>query len=184
MNTPCAPRVRSLFAWEIQEARRVFKLALAYEKVRIHECTTWPNTIKRVGSWLQRSPYTGIDNAVTLGNHCYFPVRLLEQILPPVHPDFKKFPWLIHELTHVWQFQHLGWKYLTQSLAAQVRLGAQAYAYGGEQNLIDAHQLGRKLGDFNLEQQGDIARDYYWCLARGQDPGAWQPFIDEISQVA
>ncbi len=48
------PIERSMYSWEIQEARRVFANRLAYSPVRICECADWPNTIKRLGSWVQR----------------------------------------------------------------------------------------------------------------------------------
>ena len=182
MSSQCTPRVRSLFAWEIQEAQRVFGNVLFYDQVRIHECAKWPNTINQIGTWLRRIPYTGVDNAITLGHHCYFPVRLLEGFLPPEHPEFKKLPWLIHELAHVWQYQQTGWIYLTKALSAQFRFGAKAYDYGGEQVLIQSHQQGMRFTQFNSEQQGDIVRDYYWRLVKGLDLSAWQPYISELQQ--
>ncbi len=45
---------------------------------------------------------------------------------------------------------------LIKALQAQLSQGAQAYDFGGEAGLVDAFQQGKKLADFNLEQQGDI----------------------------
>ena len=44
------------------------------------------------------------------------------------------------------------------ALKAQFSHGAQAYDFGGEDGLEDAFQEGGQLAEFNLEQQGDIAR--------------------------
>jgi hypothetical protein len=169
-----------LYAWEIQEARHVFGIGLAYERVRIHECTAWPNTINRIGTRLKGMQHSGAPNAITVGNHCYFPVRLLETLVPVDHPSHHLILWLIHELTHAWQFQKLGWRYLGMALSAQMRYRAKAYDFGGEEGLLKAIQQGLKLADFNLEQQGDIASAYYARLCRGQDVSAWGPYIAEI----
>jgi len=182
LNSPRRTLVRLLYSWEIQEARRVFGSTLQYEKIRIHECARWTNSINRVSSWLRRIPNSGIDNAITLGNHCYFPVSLPEKLISPDHPEFFRLPWLIHELTHVWQYQHMGWRYFFKAIAAQVRIGSKAYRYGGEQALQQIHIQGFLLNDFNLEQQGEIARDYYRGLVIGLDTSAYQPFIDQLQQ--
>jgi hypothetical protein len=177
------PIERRLYSWEIQEARRVFANALAYSPVRICECASWPDTIKRLGSWVKRVPYNGMPNAVTLGNTCYFPIRMLETPVQPGNADHYKIGWLIHELTHAWQFQRMGWGYLIQALQAQLGQGAQAYDFGGEAGLLDAFQQGKTLAGFNLEQQGDICRSYYERLCNGADVSAWQPYIAEIQQL-
>jgi hypothetical protein len=177
------PVERCLYSWEIQEARRVFANGLAYSQVRICECADWPNTMKRIGSWVQRTPYTGVPNAVTLGNKCYFPVRLLDTPVPINHPEHYKIGWLIHELTHAWQYQRMGWGYLIKALQAQLGQGSKAYDFGGETGLLDALQRGRSLAGFNLEQQGDICRSYYERLCSNGDASAWQPYIAEIQQT-
>jgi hypothetical protein len=178
------PIERSLYSWEIQEARRVFANALVYSQVRICECAYWPINIKRLGSWLQRTSYTGKPNAVTLGSTCYFSLRLLDTMVSFDHPEHYKIGWLIHELTHVWQFQRKGWGYLFQALRAQLSQGAQAYDFGGEAGLMAALRQGKKFAGFNLEQQGDICRTYYERLCSAADVSAWQPFITEIQHAS
>lgn len=183
MSEACQSSVRRLFAWETQEARRVFLDQLDYDAVRVHECVAWPDRINRIGTWIKRMPPPLQHNAVTLGNHCYFPVPLLKEPVQPNDPQLKLFSWLIHELTHAWQFQKMGWRYLALALQAQVREGSEAYQFGDEDGLIKAFQQGRKFGDFNLEQQGDIVRFYYERIARGQDIQAWRPFIAQLQGV-
>jgi type VI secretion system secreted protein VgrG len=180
MNEKCSPTIRSLMAWEIQEARRVFMSQINYDAVRVHECAAWPDQINRLGTWIKRMPAPDRHNAITLGNHCYFPVPLLKEPLSPGLAGLELFTWLIHELTHVWQYQKMGWRYLGLALTAQVHEGAQAYSFGDETGLIEAFAQGRKFSDFNLEQQGDIARYYYERIARGQQVHAWEPFIAQL----
>jgi hypothetical protein len=180
MDSQCTPSVRDLFAWEVHEARRVFANGLIYERVRVHECTTWPNKVHRLGMWVQGQPYSGIPNAITLGNNCYFPVRLLSTNVPADNPEFYKLPWLMHELTHAWQYQHMGWGYLLKALGTQIRHGAAAYNFGGEEGLLERRLEGWAFNNFNLEEQGEIASSYYKQLVRGADVNAWMPFIAEI----
>lgn len=175
-----SPIERGLFTWEIQEARRVFAQSLNYDRVRIHENADWPNTIDRFGRWLRQMPAQSQPNAITLGFHSYFPVRLVDTLVHIDHAEFYKIGWLIHELTHAWQYQKMGWGYLLKALAAQQKYGSQAYEFGAEAGLIQSFAAGQKFDDFNLEQQGDICRTYYIRLAGGQDVSAWLPYVHEI----
>lgn len=171
---------RALYSWEIQEAKRVFHNRLDYDIVRIHENATWPNLPHRASLMLRRLPHKGVLNAITLGNHLYFPIQLLKEPVPFGHSDFYKLLWLIHELTHAWQFQCIGWRYLASALNVQIRLGAAAYDFGNEDGLRQNHAQGYRLVDFNLEQQADIASSYYRRLVQQADVSAWQPFIREF----
>lgn len=178
----CKPLVRPLYAWEIHEARRVFGSQLRYERIRIHECAGWLESLDRLGARLKGIPYTGSPSAITLGYHIYFPEPLPSNPPRPEHPEHRKVCWLIHELTHAWQYQWMGWRYLALALQAQFRLGTAAYDFGGEAGLTLCSMRGGGLADFNLEQQGDIARTYYEHLVRGQDTTAWKPFIAQIQK--
>lgn len=180
MASDCRAFTRKLFAWEVQEARRVFAGQIHYERVRVHECSPFPNWANRVGSRLKGVNPPSAPIAITLGNHCYFPVRLPEFFIPPGHSEHFKIPWLIHELTHVWQYQRLGWRYLPQALKAQFRHGAEAYNFGGEEGLLERLAQGARFADFNLEQQGDIARSYYERLVQGKTTAAWDRFIADV----
>jgi len=66
---------------------------------------------------------------------------------------------LIHELVHVWQFQHFGSVYMSKSLIAH--LNAFPYNYGGKENLYQQMLRGRGLVNFNFEQQAEIIEDYF-----------------------
>ena len=180
-NTPCQSLERRLREWEIVEARTVFGDALDYARVRIHECASWTDAANRLGMWLKRIPLPPayVPNAITLGDHCYFPIQLPETLALWDRSPYS-FGWVIHELTHAWQYQHLGWKYLTQALSAQFRHGAAAYDFGDAAGLAAAQQAGEKFSSFNPEQQGAIVQAYYDRLRANRDVTAWMPFVHEI----
>ena len=183
-TTTCKPTTRSLYTWEIDEAYKVFASGLIYERVRVHECTTWTNTLDRVGRKLKSMPPANVNNAVTLLNHCFFPIRLLDQPVQVGHPEHYKLGWLIHELTHAWQYQHIGLSYIWLALKVQFQLKGSAYDFEGEEGLKKRRRQEWTLLKFNLEQQGDIARTYYDRLSHGKDVQAWLPYIEEFQKSA
>ena len=90
---------------------------------------------------------------------------------------------VVHELTHVYQFEIVGSIYIWQALRAQRTTG---YLYGGWQTLQEDRSDGKHFRDYNREQQGKIAQDYYseviakGLLAEDPIPQAYEPFIDEL----
>ena len=64
---------------------------------------------------------------------------------------------LIHELTHVWQYEKMGAMYMPRALHGNSKPGF--YDYGGVPALIA--NAGKGMDAFNPEQQGDIMEDYY-----------------------
>jgi hypothetical protein len=170
---------RPLSPCERDEASRVFALSLRLEAVRIHEGVRWTSTVARWHARLRGLPPPSA-NAITLGYHVNMPIPLDTSPARLEAGDLNDMGWLIHELTHAWQFQHAGWAYLAQAIGEQMRLGPKAYDYGGEAGLRAAHAAGQRLSHFMREQQADMARDYYFALKRGRDVGAWQPYILEM----
>ena len=183
-SSPCRPTTRRLYTWEIDQARLVFGGALNYQRIRIHECATWVNTLDRIGRKLKGMPAPETNNAVTLGNHIFFPLRLPLELPATDHPLFHQMGWLIHELTHCWQYQRMGWKYLFLALKAQLRLRERAYDFGGAAAISKSPTVEKKLIRYNLEQQGEIARQYYEHVRRGEDTLAWQPLVEEFQRLA
>ncbi len=90
---------------------------------------------------------------------------------------------VVHELTHVYQFELVGSIYILQALRAQRTTG---YWYGGWQQLEENWSNGKHFRDYNREQQGQIAQDYYrevvakGLLAENPIRQAYEPFIDEL----
>lgn len=72
---------------------------------------------------------------------------------------------LIHELTHVWQYEKMGAMYMPRALHGNSKPGF--YEYGGVPKLIENKDKG--LSAFNVEQQGDIMADYY-RIRNGMEP--------------
>jgi type VI secretion system secreted protein VgrG len=168
---------RRLTAHEIAEARLVFGHSLEYQRAIVVERTEFPNLVARLG----RSP---TPNAVALGNTCYFPETLRTGPEFVGNGDLRAMAWLIHELAHVWQYQRMGWSYLARTLWVHAREGQRGYRYRIEP--------GRRLADYNLEQQGDIARDYYCALKSGwnctrsvnRNPADWEPLVADFRAAA
>lgn len=179
--------VRGLTPFEEQEARKVFGNKLQYDKIRIFEGAGLPNFLDDIGRFLKKMPPREeyIKNAITLGNNCFFGRHIETDNVKNLNTklteeQIKEFSWLMHELTHTWQYQNLGWKYLFDALDAQKKLGAKVYDFGGENNLRKQKERGGKLRAFNLEQQGKICQSYYEALVRGKDTGAYDDFIAQI----
>lgn len=90
-------------------------------------------------------------------------------------------PLFIHELTHIWQYEQLGSVYIPRALAAQWT--QEGYDFGGRDNLVAARKKGKKLSDFNLEQQADIIAGYYLEPGRRTDPEAMAAYRYFAAQI-
>jgi len=167
------PIRRRLTSIEIAEARLVFGEGMNYYRATVVEDTEFPNLVARLG----RAP---LPNAVSLGNTCYFPEALRTTPDAIASGDLRAMAWLIHELTHIWQYQRYGWIYLWRTLRVQLAQGRSGYYY--------RLQPGYILDDYNYEQQGDIARDYYCALKSGlnctrtahRNPAEWEALVEEF----
>ncbi len=172
--------IRALRPEEIAEARLVFGNGLDYTRCRVFERSEFPNFIGRVGAFF-RGTQPPEANAITVRNTTYFP-RVLTTNKPTENLWLTDIGWLMHELTHQWQFQHDGLRYLFEAIVAPTYV----YTNPGERPndaLKRASQAGKKFRDFNREQQGDVVRDYYWSLRlepADADRSGWDPFLTEI----
>lgn len=148
---------RSLTEPEKAEARIVFGSSLNLENVKVSEAP-----IMSIGGF-----------ARTLPDIVYLPRGTLTNNIG----DYM--PLLIHELTHVWQYQH-GISVVTTLFHAVF----STYSYGDEQGLVAARREGKRFVDFNTEQQGDICRDYYNIVKGNRrstnGTAAWDPYIAEV----
>ena len=84
---------------------------------------------------------------------------------------------LVHELVHVYQYERAGSRYFAEALLAQHEAG---YDYGGAEALQLACLQGKRLRDFNREQQAQIVQDYYMQRCHGEDTADFEPFIAEL----
>jgi hypothetical protein len=85
--------------------------------------------------------------------------------------------WLIHELTHQWQYQHGA--EITNLLPAAI---AGSYDYGGPEGLAQAAAEGRSFLSFSTEQQGDIIADYY-IRSRDEELPEGDPYLQYANYV-
>jgi type VI secretion system secreted protein VgrG len=154
---------RLLNETELALARLVFGESLPYDRTFVSESSTWTNAIDDLGLALrgQKRP-PEVNNAITLWDTSHFPIPLKTSKGDIESGNVFHMAWLIHELTHQWQYRRLGWTYVLRALGVQLRYGRDGYKYSLEGKT--------RLMDFNLEQQGDIARDYYFALAHQTNP--------------
>ena len=128
-------QTRGLYPEEIEAAKMVFGKALPLDQVRIDEGAF-------LGPKQRHFAYVSFHTVNFWGN---MPMDLL-----------------IHELVHVWQYRELGAVYIPWALLAQ--RSPMRYNYGGVANLKDLLKRGEGLRDLNLEQQADVAADYFRLL--------------------
>jgi hypothetical protein len=141
---------RRLTDAEKEAARSVFGGALDTDKVELS-----------LGTIISAGGY-----ARTVYNTIYFPGDALTG-------DYV--PWLIHELTHVWQYQRgadlpgMMWEAIVGK-----------YDYGGQDGLRQAWGHGQAFDEFTTEQQGDILEDYYRALRAHRDTAAFDGFVEQV----
>ncbi|HET6444866.1 MAG TPA: DUF4157 domain-containing protein [candidate division Zixibacteria bacterium] len=87
---------------------------------------------------------------------------------------------LVHELTHVYQYERVGSPYIGQGLWAQHKHKKDAYHYGGAEGLLAGRAAGKRLCDYNREQQCQIAQDFSTLLLEERDTEAFSPFIHDL----
>ena len=165
---------RGLTRTEITEAIQVFGYSINYWRVVVVEGARWPNALARIVGFLRREEPV-LNQAIALGYYIFFPYEI--QTSSAQGSAIRNLAWLMHELTHVWQFEHIGYRTLFRSIRAHARYGRRAYDYGGEAELRALVESGGGLGQLNPEQQGEIARHYYVRLKSQSDTTAWKPFI-------
>lgn len=138
---------RDLTAGEVLLARELFKSSIDYARVKIHQGKYWRFQYDNTGMtpngeiYIHGSPYSadyGVEG-----------------------PEKKAF--LIHEMTHVWQWQrnilHVRTSAILEAIKHRQDYVPDAYKYKLEES--------KDLIDFNIEQQAAIVEDYYRVVRRG-----------------
>jgi hypothetical protein len=87
---------------------------------------------------------------------------------------------VVHELTHVDQYEHAGSVYIGQALGDQIAEGAHAYDYGGPTGLTADRGAGKHFADYGRERQAQIAQDYYRDVTNGTPTTEYDPYIAEL----
>jgi hypothetical protein len=127
------PDKRSLSESELVAARRVFAGGLKYEVVRVEKMGSFTELIN--GS-----------RAYTMGNTINLPGKA--HAYPHQYVSI-----IIHELVHVWQYQHGGWGYVPNALKAQF--------IGDGYDFAKALRDGKPWAKMNPEQQGQMIQDAF-----------------------
>ena len=90
---------------------------------------------------------------------------------------------LIHELTHVWQYQHGGGAYISDSLCQQVAGWASTGSRNAAYDLTGVVREGRRFSEYTAEQQATIVETYYADPAIRAD-AVYQALIAEVRRQA
>ncbi len=172
--------IRPLSAAELAEVEKVFSTGLDVTQVRVNEGSALPDWIGRIGARLRGTPPPE-HNAITLGNTSYFPVTLTTN--NPSDPLWlRDMGWLMHELTHQWQYQHSGIIYLYQAMFLSPTYQYAPTGQSQDDALKGFSKAGKVFRDFNREQQGDIVRDYYFFLKQNRDVSAWDTYLKDLRE--
>lgn len=156
------PNARPLSGEELKKARSIFGESIDYWRVRIDEYAF-------IGPPQGRLCYVSFFHINSWGSM-----------------DDRT---LIHELVHVWQYQHLGIAYIPRALKAQRT--REGYDYGGNTGLRAARRKGQRLLDFNYEQQADIVADFFsllsgrsprWGNAGPEDIDLYHYFVEQLRE--
>ncbi|MCL4261800.1 MAG: DUF4157 domain-containing protein [Anaerolineae bacterium] len=87
---------------------------------------------------------------------------------------------LVHEMTHVYQYEQVGTRYMTEAIYMLITTRRNCYQYGGSAGLARAHTQQIALADFNREQQAQIAQDYFCLHIAGEDVTPYLPYMDGL----
>lgn len=101
---------------------------------------------------------------------------------------------VVHELTHVAQYENVGAVYMPQAVHAQAKYGrtggvgsGSAYDYERTGSLASQRAAGKKYKDLNRESQAELVQDFYNCKI--SNSGTYKtacadfiPFIDDMQR--
>jgi hypothetical protein len=127
------PDKRKLSEAELAAARKVFGAGLKYEAV----------SVEKMGSFTE---LINGSRAYTLGNTINLPGKA--HAYPHQYVSV-----IIHELVHVWQYQHGGWGYAPSAVKAQL--------FGDGYDFAKALREGKPWVKMNPEQQGQMIQDAF-----------------------
>ncbi len=153
------PNVRLMTNEEIWLARSIFGHSIDYKKVLIDEKSI-------LGPKQKYFAYVFCNTINSYG-------KLTQDVF-------------IHELTHIWQYQHQGIGYIPAALKAQYSV--LGYNYQGIAGLKIAIATKKGFPYFNYEQQADIVSDYFritngrkprWGSGTKEDLGIYEKLIYE-----
>lgn len=91
-------------------------------------------------------------------------------------------PLVMHELTHVYQYENVGTRYLGEAIYMLIKTKRDCYSYGKLAGLQKAIEMERPYETYNREQQAMIVQDYvtYLEAERGEETAVYQPFLAQL----
>jgi type VI secretion system secreted protein VgrG len=132
---------RKLTVGEIAMLQRIFRNAIRYDKVKVH------NGKKYIF-------FQGSQTVMTPNGEIYYPATRFKEDFHTQRASEQHL--FIHEITHVWQYQ-MGFQVKAQSIGSAFRYG---YNY--------TIKPGMKLSDFPMEGQANIIADYAMYVLYGR----------------
>lgn len=167
------PNTRSLTSDQIELAKSVFGNSIKYRLVKLDEAARTVDWAKQIKGFKAPRPFTTFHTINLWGE--------LKDKVP------------IHELTHVWQYEHGGAKYIPEALAVNEK--DSGYDYKGVSNLRKLQAAGKGMSSFNPEQQAKIVEEYFliktgrasetkFCGgATSEDLPSYAYFVKEVSTL-
>jgi hypothetical protein len=140
---PTSKSERPLNSAEIAYVDRIFHGSVDYTKVRIGK----------------GGITTAFKAARTIGNTIHLPDFAFIKGSMELEPEISDV--LVHEMTHVWQYQHRGWTYAPAALWAQI-----THLRGGAYDWRPDAQKRRPFSALNPEAQAQAVQDYNSALRR------------------
>jgi RHS repeat-associated protein len=159
---------RPLMNTEIAETKKVFGNSIDYDKVEVAKGTKWSNAfgLPEVGPIRKSTMVTGNT------------INVRESDMEKGTLKFKNKNDLIHELTHVLQYQRSGYGYMADSAINQTLKGDKAYNY---QDSMKNKVPWKKL---EAEQQAQLVEDYYkeryMYKSDKKDWNQYTPYINDM----
>lgn len=137
---------RALTAREITLARVVFKDSIDYLNVRI------------INGGLLGMPNSS-NNAMTPFGNIHLPSEDYKSIqdFGAENTEATLKMWFIHEMTHVWQYQH-GFNNASAGINTAINGGYTSKSLAYEYSLDDKN---KKFNEYNMEQQAEIVSHYF-----------------------
>jgi len=87
---------------------------------------------------------------------------------------------LMHELAHIYQYEHVGSRYLGEAIYMLITTRRNCYDYGSVPGLQTAVASGKQYADYNREQQAMIVQDFYTRSIQGKDTAAYLPLLYQL----
>ncbi|HEY9639803.1 MAG TPA: S8 family serine peptidase [Coleofasciculaceae cyanobacterium] len=168
------PETRALTPREIKLAKSVFGNSINYRLVRLDEAAKTVDWAKQIKGFNSPRPFTTFHTINSWGS--------------------LKDETLIHELTHVWQYEHGGAKYIPEALA--VNGNKSGYDYKGVSNLRKLQATGKGMSSFDPEKQAKIVEEYFLIKtgqaskaefsggATSKDLPTYAHFVKEVSTLS